>query len=224
MSPPTQDRRGRYTIAPVWHTCCLLAMLAMGSGLSAYLRVGSTTAKHGHLPLYAIVIMFEWATFAFSLWGSNTAFVGYVARAAQNPRSLLLDIPVAVVLSVITFLLEPIIVRALGKTGWGSVAGIVPSNTLEIAAWIVMAISAGICEETIFRGYLQQQFSGWMGHVSIGVLAQAVIFGLAHAYQGWKNMALIFVLGCIYGAFALLRNGLRANMIAHAGMDILAVF
>ncbi len=199
-------------------------MLALGSGLSAYLRVGSATPEHGHLPLYAVVIVFEWAQFALSLWGSNAAFVGYVARAAQNPRSLLIDIPVALAISVICFLLAPVIVHVLGPTGWSSMEGILPSDNLEIVAWIVMATSAGVCEETVFRGYLQQQFSGWTGHVSIGVLGQALVFGLAHGYQGWKNMALIFVLGCIFGAFVLMRKGLRANMIAHAGMDILGGF
>ena len=87
-----------------------------------------------------------------------------------------------------------------------------------------MAISAGICEETVFRGYLQQQISGFTGHVSIGVLGQAAVFGLCHSYQCWKNMVLIFVLGCVYGGFVLFRKGLGANMIAHAGVDILAAF
>jgi membrane protease YdiL (CAAX protease family) len=74
-----------------------------------------------------------------------------------------------------------------------------PNNGLEIAAWVAMAISAGIGEETVFRGYLQQQFTSWTGHVSIGILGQATIFGLAHLYEGWKNMTLVFVLGVIYG-------------------------
>lgn len=115
-------------------------------------------------------------------------------------------------------------VRILGQTGWVSLEGMRPHNGLEIAAWIVTAMSAGICEETVFRGYLQQQISGWTGHVVIGVLGQATVFGLCHVYQGWKNMVLIFVLGCVFGAFAVLRKGLRANMIAHAGVDILGAF
>lgn len=199
-------------------------MLAMSSVLSAYVRMGSATPRLGHLPLFSIVIAFEWALFAFTLWNSNTAFTGCVLRAAQNPRSLLWDIPVALLLCAISLLIAPVIVRVLGQTGWPSLEGMRPRNGLEVALWIVMALSAGICEETVFRGYLQQQFSGWTRNVSIGVFAQAVVFGLSHAYQGWKNMVLIFVIGCIFGAFAALRKGLRANMIAHALGDILAGF
>jgi membrane protease YdiL (CAAX protease family) len=99
-----------------------------------------------------------------------------------------------------------------------------PSNRTEIALWIVMAITAGICEETVFRGYLQQQISAWSGHVVVGVVGQAVVFGVAHAYQGWKKVALIFVWGCAFGALAWLRKGLRANMIAHAVLDIVSIF
>jgi hypothetical protein len=85
-------------------------------------------------------------------------------------------------------------------------------------------ISAGICEETVFRGYLQQQICSWTGNEFIGVLGQAVLFGLCHAYQGWKKMALIFVWGCVFGAVVWWRKGLRANMIAHAALDSLAAF
>ena len=138
--------------------------------------------------------------------------------------SLWLDILVALLLCAIVFLVEPIMVRVLGRTGWVSLEGMRPNNGLEIAAWILAAISARISEETVFRGYLQVQFTAWTGHLSIGILGQAAIFGLVNAYEGWKNMVLIFVLAGIFGVSARLRKGLRANMIAHAGMDILAAF
>ena len=224
MSYPSRDCEGRRTIAPLWHTGCLLAILATSSGLLAFLNVGSATPKLGHLSLFLIVVVLEWAAFAFSLWNSSAVFVGFVARAVKDPRSLLLDIPVALLLSIISFLLGPLMVHILGQTGWVALQGMRPNNGVEIVAWIVMAISAGIGEETVFRGYLQQQLSGFTGHVSIGILGQAAVFSLCHSYQGWKNMALIFVLGCVYGGFVLLRKGLRANMIAHAGVDILAAF
>lgn len=224
MSSPSQNHPQRNSIASVWHTFGILALLAMFTGLVVYLRMGSPTVKIGHLPLYAMVIAFEWAMFAFSLWHSDTAFVGYVARVLHDPHSLLWDIPIALILSAVLLLGSPVIVRILGQGGWDSTEGILPNNGVEIAVWIVMAISAGICEETVFRGYLQQQISSWTGHVVIGVAGQAAVFGLCHAYQGWKKMALIFVWGCVFGGFAWLRKGLRANMVAHAALDIIAIF
>jgi uncharacterized protein len=224
VSTPVQNDAGQSPVAPTWHTCSVLAMLAMFSGLSAYLRMGSSHPRVGHLLLYSIAIAFEWGVFALSLWNSDTAFRGYVARVFRNPRSLWLDILVALLLCGIVILVEPIMMRVLGRTGWVSLEGMRPNNGLEIAAWIVMAISAGISEETVFRGYLQQQFAAWTGHVSVGILGQAALFGLVHEYEGWKYMTLIFALGGILGVCARLRKGLRANIIAHAVMDILAAF
>jgi hypothetical protein len=186
--------------------------------------MGSSHPRAGHLLLYSLAIAFEWAVFAVSLWNSNAAFGRYVARVFEDPRSLWLDILVALLLCAIVFLLESLMVRVLGRTGWVSLEGMRPNNGLEIAAWIVAAISAGISEETVFRGYLQQQFTAWTGHVGVGILGQAAIFGLVHEYEGWKNMVLIFALGGILGVSARLRKGLRANMMAHAGMDILSAF
>jgi membrane protease YdiL (CAAX protease family) len=199
-------------------------MFAMLSGFSVYVRLGSTTPRIGHLLIYPIIIAFEWALFALCLWNTDSAFVGYLARVVRDPRSLRVDIPVALLIGGICFVVAPVMVRVLGNTGWVSVEGMHPDNGWEIALWMVMAISAGICEEAVFRGYFQQQFSGWSGHASVGVLGQAAVFGVGHAYQGWKNVTLIFVIGCILGVFAVLRKGLRANMIAHVIMDALAAF
>jgi hypothetical protein len=99
--------QGQYSVASVWHTCCALAMLASFSVLLAYLSVGSTRPRLGHVLLYSIVVIFEWIVFAFSLWKSNAAFVAYVARVFQDPRSLMVDTLVAVLLSAVSFWLHP---------------------------------------------------------------------------------------------------------------------
>jgi membrane protease YdiL (CAAX protease family) len=212
-------------IAPLWHTCGLLALLAAISALSIYTRMESATPRISHLRSYLIVIAFEWTLFAFTMWRSDIAFTGYVARVLRNPRSLLWDIPVTLLLcAVLLFAVTPLVTRLLGPGGWVSSAGIVPHGAAEIALWFVVCITAGICEETVFRGYLQQQFSAWTGNAFVGVFIQAVIFGLCHSYQGWKNTALISVWGFVFGAFVWWRKGLRANMIAHTLLDSLAAF
>jgi hypothetical protein len=224
MSSPDKTNLRLYPIAPTWHTFFMLALLAIFSVFLVYLRMASANGRIGHLPLYSIVIAFEWAVFAFSLWHSDSAFVGYVARVIKDPRSLRWDIPVVLILCAVLFLITPLVVYILGQSGWVSIQGLLPHNHAESALWIGMSITAGICEETIFRGYFQQQISAWTGHILIGIVGQAAVFALCHAYQGWKRVALIFVWGCGLGACVWLRKGLRANMIAHAVMDSLAVF
>jgi membrane protease YdiL (CAAX protease family) len=225
MPSLAEDRQKPKCIAPVWHTCCILVFLGATAAHGIYLRMESAHPRVGHLPMYAMIVATEWALFAFSLWRSDAAFLGYVARTVHNPRWLLRDIPVAAVLcAVLLFVVTPLITRILGSTGWSSSVWIAPHGGAEIALWFAVSISAGVSEETVFRGYFQQQISGWTGNKFIGLLGQAGIFGLCHAYQGWKKTVLIFVWGCVFGAFVWWRKGLRANMIAHTVLDSLAAF
>jgi uncharacterized protein len=210
-------------IAPLWHTCCLLAIVGAFGGFFAYARAASGTPAIGHAELYSAGIAFEWATFAFCQWHTDAAFTGYVARAWQHPRALLRDIAMAAILTVVLLSIAPVIGRVLGPSGWGSTRGMLPTTGLEVALWTVLATSAGICEETVFRGYLQQQLAGWTGSAAIGIAGQGLIFGVVHAYQGPKKIALIAVWGIVFGSFVWLRKGLRANMIAHAVIDLLPI-
>jgi membrane protease YdiL (CAAX protease family) len=110
-----------------------------------------------------------------------------------------------------------------GTEGPGSaktVDSLLPQSLLEIVVWIGVSITAGICEEMAFRGYLQRQLHALSGSMVVAVLAQGLVFGLFHAYQGWRNVAVISVLGVLYGALAAWRGNLRVNIITHAWGDV----
>jgi len=108
----------------------------------------------------------------------------------------------------------------LGPSSAKSVDSLLPQSPLEILTWIGTSITAGVCEELVFRGYVQRQFHGLTGSVAVAVLGQGVVFGLFHFYQGWKNVIVICVLGVLYGALAAWRGNLRANIIVHAWSDV----
>jgi hypothetical protein len=66
-----------------------------------------------------------------------------------------------------------------------ALARLLPKNPIEMGCWILTATAAGICEEIIFRGYLQRQFWTMTGSLSVAVLLHGTIFGACHLYQGW---------------------------------------
>jgi membrane protease YdiL (CAAX protease family) len=99
---------------------------------------------------------------------------------------------------------------------------LLPRSAVEVAAWILTSISAGFCEEFVFRGYVQGQLHSWTGSTPISVLGQGVLFGMMHAYQGWILALRIVALGVLFGALAAWRRTLRVGMIAHAWQDIWA--
>ena len=94
-----------------------------------------------------------------------------------------------------------------------------PVTAVEMMLFLVLSISAGICEELVFRGYLQQQFARMGRRVWVGVALSALVFGGAHGYEGVAGILLIAVYGAMFGMLALLRRGLRTGMIAHAWHD-----
>jgi membrane protease YdiL (CAAX protease family) len=108
----------------------------------------------------------------------------------------------------------------LGPSSAKSVDSLLPQSLLEILIWLGTSITAGVCEELAFRGYVQRQFHALTRSGAVAVLGQGLLFGLFHAYQGWKNVIVICVLGVLYGALAAWRRNLRANIIVHAWSDI----
>ena len=104
-----------------------------------------------------------------------------------------------------------------------SLTQLAPSNGIEIAAWVLLCIIAGIAEESIFRGYFQRQFTAWArGAVAVGVVFSALLFGAAHGYQGARNMVMLAVFGVLFSSLALLRRSLRAGIFAHSWHDLIA--
>lgn len=102
------------------------------------------------------------------------------------------------------------------------VSAMLPRGVIEGALWVALSLSAGFAEELAFRGYLQRKLTRATGRVSIGILLQAVIFGVVHGYQGVVPIARIIGYGVLFGGVAHWRRSLRPGMIAHAWTDIAA--
>jgi membrane protease YdiL (CAAX protease family) len=94
-----------------------------------------------------------------------------------------------------------------------------PQRGVELAWWIALSITAGMCEETVFRGYLQRQFLAMTKSAPIAILLSAATFGAAHAYQGFRMVILIGLFGAMFGLLAHWRGNVRPGMIAHAWQD-----
>ncbi|WP_409305007.1 CPBP family intramembrane glutamic endopeptidase [Peribacillus sp. SCS-155] len=97
-----------------------------------------------------------------------------------------------------------------------------PTGKLDKRFGIMAAITAGICEEIIYRGFLMHFLSSSPFHLEdlILGLTAAAIFGLAHYYQGWKG-----VLGTALVGFALSRvyvstGSLLFPILLHIAIDL----
>ena len=98
----------------------------------------------------------------------------------------------------------------------------IPAGPLGITVWIALSVSAGICEEIVFRGYLQRQLAALSGKPHLAILGQAIVFGVAHGYEGVRAALFIVIYGLVLGCLAAWRGNIRAGIWEHAAWDILA--
>ncbi len=100
-----------------------------------------------------------------------------------------------------------------------------PHTGAELAWWLALSISAGICEEFIFRGYLI-----WVLQPALGLwfaaAASLVVFAAAHVYQGAKGVVAVGVVGglltLIVLGFQSLVPAILVHMLADAGEGLVA--
>ena len=100
-----------------------------------------------------------------------------------------------------------------------AIKNLLPHTGLETAIFLGLSLTAAICEELIYRGYLQRQFAAWTGSAAAGIVLQGAVFGFSHAYQGTAMVITIAVYGCLFGLLAAWRKSLRPGMLAHFLQD-----
>jgi membrane protease YdiL (CAAX protease family) len=128
---------------------------------------------------------------------------------------------VAIAAAIVAAWIAPLLLRrASSASGPGAAAAMLPRGGFEIALWIGLSASAGICEEFTFRGYFQRQFAALTRRPWLGLGLQAVLFGVAHSYEGISSTAAITVYGAVLGGVAAWRGNLRAAIMAHVFTDL----
>ena len=98
----------------------------------------------------------------------------------------------------------------------------IPTLPLKWLAVIVSAVSAGVCEETGFRGYMQRPIEEHHGAV-IAILISAIFFTLVHLNKAWSlagMVPIVFGAGLLLGLLAWSSQSLIPSIIGHLVMDI----
>lgn len=100
-----------------------------------------------------------------------------------------------------------------------SVSDLLPRTARGHGVFQRLALTAGICEEVLFRGFLLWYLTPVLGVVG-AVVAGAVVFGLGHAYQGKAGVMKTGIVGLLAGVFATLGGTLLWPIILHAAIDL----
>ena len=105
--------------------------------------------------------------------------------------------------------------------------GLLPRNRREYLYFIPLSLSAGVCEEIVFRGYF---IAYWLGLTTpfqlgfwspfIAIVLPAVIFGIVHQYQGNWAVVRIVLMAVLFGVCYLEFGVLWPLMALHFGIDL----
>jgi len=96
------------------------------------------------------------------------------------------------------------------------------SRQMQWLACIVSALSAGVCEETGFRGYMQRPIEIRHGPI-VAILISSLLFMLLHLTKDWALIGMVpivFLAGVLLGTLAWASGTLVFCMLGHWIMDI----
>jgi len=180
------------------------------------------------LALYASTIAFQWVAVAVVAWrarahGFTASHLGLTIP--DRSRILVASIIGALIIAALQWLN----LRRVGKLpveARGSLQAlaerILPQSTVELLPYLALAITAGLCEEFLYRGFamavlLHVGLQAWAA-----VLVSSVLFGLAHSYQGRGGMLMTLLIGLVLGTSRLTYESVVPAIFWHSVVDVVA--
>lgn len=89
---------------------------------------------------------------------------------------------------------------------------------------VLLVITAGVFEETMYRGYGIERLSRYVGGKWVAAAITLGLFTLAHAWAvGAAHLPPILIVGSLVTLLYLWRRDLLLNMVAHSTIDAIAL-
>ncbi len=187
-----------------------------------------TTADR--LALYASTIAFQSFAAGIVFWRCVVHHVSTVHLALSRGTDAQRTVLVAVLLTALLAATQIISIRRLAKLP-ASKQGffrelqlkLMPHTATEQLAFLALVTIAAVCEEFLYRGFVQAVFQDLaLGSAILGALASAAFFAGAHLYQGRRGLAATFTVGFLFSLVRMATTSLLPAMLAHFVTDLLA--
>ncbi len=207
-----------------WLEAVLLAVLLVGIPAMALRmrRAREELLRRPRAELYRHSILWQW-----SLTAAVLAAIYYGSVPGGLPGLTVPSLPISLLatLAVLVALLG--IGRAFARREDESraiVLKLIPRTSMEKGLFLVLALTAGICEEFLYRGFVISRLSSLFSSIIWPSLLSTAAFALTHAYQGGFGMLRAFVMGWALVAAYFWSGSLIPCMIGHAMIDLLVGF
>ena len=224
LQPPEQNSPGRTpAVAPAWHTLLFVVVLLGIAALQAMPQFAARAAQlPSRIPTYIFTICYEFVLVGYvwlGTWLRRAKLRDLIGGRWAQWNDFWIDVLVAFIFWLCILGVLTTLSWALHFNGNEAASFLMPRTVPEMILWVVLAATAGFCEELVFRGYLQRQCLALTQNVAAAVILQGLVFGVAHAYQGARAIIVISVYGMMFGALAAMRKSLRPGMMQHATQD-----
>jgi uncharacterized protein len=225
-----------------WDFALILLVLAtlvplLGRRRIRRLMEAESTTKADRLVLYASTIAFQWIAVAIILWRTRAHGLSPIDLGLAIPKPGLALIT-TILLSALILVNQIVALRRLREDPHSATHGILPhlalkvfpQDAIERLGFTALVSTVAICEEVIYRGFAQRVFQDWAGvlgtgaAVVIGVVGAAVMFSLAHLYQGRRGLISTFVVGLLFSTVRAFTGSIVPASVAHFIADIIAGF
>jgi len=103
-----------------------------------------------------------------------------------------------------------------------STLALLPRTAGERRLFTLVGVTAGVCEEWLYRGFFLAVVAALAGGppTCVLVLVAAAAFGLAHAYQGRAGIVTTGALGGVMAGLYLQTGSLLLPVLLHAAIDL----
>jgi membrane protease YdiL (CAAX protease family) len=176
------------------------------------------TEPSGALITTGLVI--HWLTFALLLL--------IVLRWEREPlRSIgwrparWITLPAGIAAGILIVLASSLAVQSLKLSSDRHLVAVMQS--FSVTARVLLVVTAGVFEETMYRGYGIERLSRYVGVWGAAAITLA-LFTLAHTWAvGLSHLPPILIVGSLVTLLYLWRRDLLLNMIAHTTIDAIAL-
>ena len=175
-----------------------------------------------HLPLYLSIVFLQLLFVWFVRLGVRArggSLLDLIGQRWRTPLDGFRDTTLAFLFVIILRSGSALLQHFLGHSA--NTAFLLPKDAMESVLWVAVSIAAGTCEEIVYRGYLQRQLWALGGSLPFAIMLQSIIFGVGHAYQGWRPALVTTVYGLGFGLLAAWRRSIIPGAIAHSVIDVI---
>ncbi|GAA2362552.1 CPBP family intramembrane glutamic endopeptidase [Nonomuraea africana] len=164
------------------------------------------------------------------LWGMAVVALLVVGLSPEiDLADLGLTVPsdVSTLLGTITGLVVVSVVIALvmrrsgsPMPGQAAFEALIPRTNGQRWLALVLAVSAGVCEEIVFRGLLISMFTSMGAPRPVAAGLALAVFVAGHLYQGWRGMVMVTLAGFSLTMLYFTSGSLALPIVIHILIDI----